>query len=208
MVENGTAKNLKNADYRIAGKTGTAQILENGRYEKRYITSFVGYFPAHAPKYSAIVLIKNPRGIYQYGNNVAGPVFKDIADNIYSRDINLHFAMEKKVATELGVFPTIRAGKQEDLTMLSNTLGISNHSVTDEEWIRATKNGNALVWKKNAVTNGLVPDVTGMTFRDAIYLLEKSGLRVSYDGIGRVAQQSLSPGSRFSKGSRIYLKLS
>ncbi|MDZ7650546.1 MAG: penicillin-binding transpeptidase domain-containing protein [Cytophagales bacterium] len=72
VVENGTAKNLKNAHYRIAGKTGTAQILENGRYEKRYITSFVGYFPAHAPKYSAIVLIKNPRGFYQYGNNVAG----------------------------------------------------------------------------------------------------------------------------------------
>jgi cell division protein FtsI (penicillin-binding protein 3) len=80
----------KNSNYRIAGKTGTAQILENGRYEKRYITSFVGYFPAHDPKYSAIVLIKNPRGFYQYGNNVAGPVFKDIADNIYARDINLH----------------------------------------------------------------------------------------------------------------------
>lgn len=208
VVDNGTAKNLKNADYRIAGKTGTAQILTNGRYEKRYITSFVGYFPAHAPKYSAIVLIKNPKGIFQYGNNVAGPVFKDIADNIYARDINLHNAMEKKRKIEPGVFPVIRGGHQEDLTMLSNQLGISNHSVTEEEWIKATKNGNAIVWKKNPVVKDLVPDVTGMSFRDAIYLLEKSGLRVSYDGIGRVSQQSLSPGTRFSKGSRIYLKLS
>ena len=208
VVENGTAKNLKNAHYRIAGKTGTAQILENGRYEKKYITSFAGYFPAHAPKYTAIVLIKNPKGIYQYGNNVAGPVFKDIADNIYSRDINLHFAMEKKKTTEPGVFPTIRAGYQEDLTMLTNELGISNHSATEEEWIRAAKNGNAIVWKKNAVVKDLVPDVTGMTFRDAIYLLEKSGLRVSYEGIGRVTEQSLAPGTRFSKGSRIYLRLS
>ena len=207
VVDNGTAKNLKNAHYRIAGKTGTAQILENGRYEKRYITSFVGYFPAHAPKYSAIVLIKNPRGYYQYGNNVAGPVFKDIADNIYSRDINLHTAMDKKKTMEPGVFPTIRAGKQDELTMLSNELGVSNHSTTEEEWIKAAKNGSAVVWKKNAIVKDHVPDVTGMSFRDAIYLLEKSGLRVSFEGRGRVTEQSLSPGTRISKGSRIYLRL-
>lgn len=207
VVENGTAKNLKHADYRIAGKTGTAQILENGRYEKRYITSFVGYFPAHAPKYTAIVLVKNPRGIFQYGNNVAGPVFKDIADNIYSRDINLHFAMEKKATTEPGVLPVIRAGKQDELTMLTNELGVSSHSDTEEEWIKSAKNGNSVVWKKNSVIKDQVPDVTGMTFRDAIYLLEKTGLRVGYEGKGRVASQSLSPGTRISKGSRIYLRL-
>ena len=90
VVENGTAKNIKGTHYRIAGKTGTAKILENGRYTTKYITSFVGYFPAHEPKYSAIVLIKNPRGWYQYGSSVAAPVFKEIADNIYARDINLH----------------------------------------------------------------------------------------------------------------------
>lgn len=207
VVENGTAKNLKHADYRIAGKTGTAQILENGRYEKRYITSFVGYFPAHAPKYTAIVLVKNPRGVFQYGNNVAGPVFKDIADNIYSRDINLHFAMAKKPTTEPGVLPVIRAGKQDELTMLTNELGVSSHSVTEEEWIKSVKNGNSVVWKKNTVIRDHVPDVTGMTFRDAIYLLEKTGLRVGYEGKGRVASQSISPGTKISKGSRIYLRL-
>lgn len=207
VVESGTAMNLKNAHYRIAGKTGTAQILQNGRYEKRYITSFVGYFPAHAPKYSAIVLIKNPRGFYQYGNNVAGPVFKDIADNIYSRDINLHLAMEKKQSLEPGVFPIIRAGKQDELTMLSNELGVSNHSATEEEWIKAAKNGSSVVWKKNAVVKDHVPDVLGMTFRDAVYLLEKSGLRVSFEGKGRVTNQSLPPGTRISKGSIINLRL-
>ncbi len=208
VVDRGTAKNLKNSYYRIAGKTGTAVILKDGRYEKKYITSFVGYFPAHAPKYSAIVLIKNPKGIHQYGNSVAGPVFKDIADNIYSRDINLHLAMEKKKILEPGVFPVIRAGKQDELTMLSNELGISNHAATEEEWIKAAKDGSAVVWKKNAVVRDHVPDVTGMTFRDAIFLLEKSGLRVSYEGKGRVAGQSLIPGTRISKGSKIYLRLS
>lgn len=208
VVDRGTAKNLKNSYYRIAGKTGTAVILKDGRYEKKYITSFVGYFPAHAPKYSAIVLIKNPKGIHQYGNSVAGPVFKDIADNIYSRDINLHLAMEKRKTLEPGVFPVIRAGKQDELTMLSNELGISNHAATEEEWIKAAKDGSAVVWKRNAVVRDHVPDVMGMTFRDAIFLLEKSGLRVSYEGKGRVAGQSLSPGTRISKGSKIYLRLS
>ena len=208
VVENGTAKNLKSADYRIAGKTGTAQILENGHYTKKYITSFVGYFPAHAPKYTVLVTIKNPRGILQYGNSVAGPVFKQIADNIYSRDIQLHLAMEKKKVLEPGVFPIIRSGKQDELTMLSNELGVSNHSVTEEDWIKTAKNGNAVVWRKNAMERDHVPDVKGMTFRDALYVLEKSGLRVVYQGKGRVAEQSISPGTRISKGGRIYLRLS
>jgi cell division protein FtsI (penicillin-binding protein 3) len=208
VVENGTAKNLKNSYYRIAGKTGTAVILKDGHYEKKYITSFVGYFPAHAPKYSAIVLIKNPKGIYQYGNSVAGPVFKDIADNIYARDLNLHMAMEKKKITEPGVVPVIRAGNHEEVAMLCNELGVSNHSATDEEWIRASKDESSVVLKKNSIVKDLVPNVTGMTFRDAIYLLEKSGLRVYYGGKGRVAEQSLSPGTKISKGGRIYLKLS
>ncbi len=208
VVDHGTADNLKNSYYRIAGKTGTAMILKDGHYEKKYITSFVGYFPAHDPKYSAIVLIKNPRGIFQYGNSVAGPVFKEIADNIYSRDLQLHVAMEKKAILPEGVFPTIRAGKQDELTMLCNELGVSNHSSTEEEWIRAVKTGNAVTWRKNAVEKDHVPDVQGMTLRDAIYLLEKTGLRVVHEGKGRVSEQSLSPGTRISRGSRIYIRLS
>lgn len=208
VVENGTAKNLKDAHYRIAGKTGTAQILEDGRYTKKYITSFVGYFPAHAPKYSAIVVVKNPKGWQQYGNNVAGPVFKEIADNIYARDIELHAPMEKKTVLEAGVLPVIRGGRQEELTMLANELGVSTHSVTEEEWVKASRNGSSVTWKKNEVLKDRVPDVTGLTFRDALYLCEKSGLRVVYQGRGRVAEQSLAPGTRFGRGARIYLKLS
>ncbi|MFN7747468.1 MAG: penicillin-binding protein [Cyclobacteriaceae bacterium] len=208
VVENGTAKNLKDAHYRIAGKTGTAQILEDGRYTKKYITSFVGYFPAHAPKYSAIVVVKNPKGWQQYGNNVAGPVFKEIADNIYARDIELHAPMEKKTVLEAGVLPVIRGGRQEELTMLANELGVSTHSATEEEWVKASRNGSSVTWKKNEVLKDRVPDVTGLTFRDALYLCEKSGLRVVYQGRGRVAEQSLAPGTRFGRGAKIYLKLS
>jgi cell division protein FtsI (penicillin-binding protein 3) len=207
VVENGTAKNLKGAHYRIAGKTGTSQILENGHYTKRYITSFAGYFPAHAPKYTVMVLVKNPKGVYQYGNSVAGPIFKEIADNIYARDLSLHLAMQKKQVLEQGVFPVIRAGKQEELTMLTNELGISAHSATEDEWVKAAKNGNAITWRRNDVVRDHVPDVVGMTFRDAIYVLERSGLRVVHEGKGRVSEQSLPAGARFSKGSRIYIRL-
>ncbi|MBX2963949.1 MAG: transpeptidase family protein [Cyclobacteriaceae bacterium] len=206
VVEDGTAKGIRGTHYRIAGKTGTAQILENGKYTKKYITSFVGYFPAHAPKYSAIVLIKNPRGWHQYGSNVAAPVFKEIADNIYARDINLHLAMEKKYV-EPGVFPVIRAGNQEELTMLCNVLGISNHSSSEEDWVRSSVIGNSINWKKNTIGQGIVPDVQGMTFRDAIYLLEQSGLKVVHEGKGRVKRQSITAGTKVLKGDRIYIEL-
>ena len=177
VVENGTAMNIKGTHYRIAGKTGTAKILENGRYTTKYITSFVGYFPAHEPKYSAIVLIKNPRGWYQYGSSVAAPVFKEIADNIYARDINLHRPMDVKKFSVANTLPVIRAGNQDELTRLCNELGISNHSLTEEEWVRSSGTGGGSVkWKKSINGRDIVPDVTGMTFRDAIYLLENSGL--------------------------------
>jgi cell division protein FtsI (penicillin-binding protein 3) len=208
VVENGTAKNIKGTHYRIAGKTGTAQILENGRYTRKYITSFVGYFPAHEPKYSAIVLIKNPRGWYQYGSSVAAPVFKEVADNIYARDINLHLPMDAKKFGTQPTLPVIRAGNQHELTMVCNELGISNHSQTEEEWVKSSSHGGGGVkWKKAITGKDLVPDVTGMTFRDALYLLENSGLRVSYEGKGRVIKQSLSPGRRAQRGGTIFIRL-
>ncbi len=206
VVENGTAKNIRGTHYRIAGKTGTAQILENGRYTKKYITSFVGYFPAHNPRYSAIVLIKNPRGWYQYGSNVAAPVFKEIADNIYARDISLHEPMPE-VTVNSDILPVIRAGYREELAMLCEELGIQTRSLTDDQWVRSSRNGNEVNWKTNVGGKNIVPNVSGMTFRDAIYLLESAGLRVSYEGHGRVKAQSLRAGERISKGDRIFIRL-
>lgn len=207
VVENGTAKNIKGTHYRIAGKTGTAQILENGRYTKKYLTSFVGYFPAHQPKYSAIVLIKNPRGWHQYGSSVAAPVFKEIADNIYARDIALHEPMDKRKFLRDDVLPVIKAGQQQELSLICNELGISNHAETEEDWVRASKTGSSVNWKKSINGKDVVPDVTGMSFRDAIFLLEQTGLKVFYEGKGRVVKQSLNPGGRVSKGDRIFIRL-
>ena len=207
VVEKGTAQNIKGAHYKIAGKTGTAQILENGRYTRKYITSFVGYFPADAPKYSAIVMIKNPRGWRQYGSSVAAPVFKEIADNIYARDINLHEPMKHGPVVEDQVLPVIKAGNQEELLLLCDELGIPNETKTEEDWVKIVRDGKTISWKKAISGQDMVPDVKGMTFRDAIYLLESAGLRVFYEGRGKVQRQSLQPGSRIRKGDGIYLRL-
>ncbi|WP_246206040.1 penicillin-binding protein, partial [Fulvivirga aurantia] len=208
VVERGTAKNINNAHYKIAGKTGTAQILENGRYTRKYTTSFAGYFPADNPKYSAVVLIQNPKGWRQYGSNVAAPVFKEIADNIYSRDIDMHDAMPKEFIAESGVFPVIRSGNSKDLKLLCNELGISNHSATESDWVRTQVYGNAVKWVENKTTQNTVPDVTGMTLRDALFVLEQTGLDVVVEGSGRVTEQSLPVGKRVVKGIDIKIKLS
>jgi cell division protein FtsI (penicillin-binding protein 3) len=154
------------------------------------------------------VLIKNPKGWQQYGNNVAGPVFKEIADNIYSRDINLHMAMEKKKVLDYGVFPVIQAGMQDELTMLCNELGVSNHTKTEDDWIRAVRNGNSVLWSNNTPAKDQVPNVKGMTFRDALFLLETAGLQVDFEGKGRVVEQSILPGTKVSKGRKIHIRLS
>ncbi|MDH5474081.1 MAG: transpeptidase family protein [Cyclobacteriaceae bacterium] len=208
VVERGTAVNIKNKHYSIAGKTGTSQILENGRYTRKYITSFAGYFPADNPKYSAIVLIKNPKGWRQYGSNVAAPVFKEVADNIYARDIQMHDAISRDVEPQYGFFPVVQAGNRHDLTLICNELGVSNHSSVEDNWVRAGIKANSLQWKATYDQENFVPNVLGMTLRDALFLLEKHGLQVKYEGFGRVKNQSLSVGKKINKGERIVIELS
>jgi len=84
--KNGTAKNIKSNNIKIAGKTGTAQV-GYGTDKVDYISSFVGYFPAENPKYSCIVVINKPnKDKGYYGSDVAAPVFKRIAEKISSRN--------------------------------------------------------------------------------------------------------------------------
>ncbi|UII23236.1 penicillin-binding protein [Fulvivirga ligni] len=209
VVERGTAENINNSYYKIAGKTGTAQILDKGKYTKRYLTSFAGYFPADEPRYSAIVLIKNPQGYKQYGSSVAAPVFKEIADNIYSRDIDMHKPMPKEYIAEEDVFPVIKSGNYEELSLVCNELGIKNlRGNSVEDWVTTAAQGDSILWKDNSVSTKFVPNVKGMTLRDALYLLESCGLRVNIKGKGRVSKQSQYPGSKVLRGSTVTIELS
>jgi cell division protein FtsI (penicillin-binding protein 3) len=210
VVERGTASNINNANYKVAGKTGTAQSLKNGRYVRQYYTSFAGYFPADNPKYSAIVVMDNPKGYRQYGSDVAAPVFKEIADKIYALDLKMHdkYALEEQ--PEMGIFPVVQAGKKDELSLMLNFLGISNHSEVDEaEWVRADIDKNSIEWKLNEAEGNVVPNVQGMTLRDALYLLENKGLQVVIKGDGgRVTTQSQLPGTKALKGSTIKIEVS
>jgi len=91
VVESGTAENLSNTHYKIAGKTGTAKVASGteGYEDSPYQASFAGYFPADNPKYSCIVVVNAPSEEIYYGNVVAGPIFRDITDRIYVREYEL-----------------------------------------------------------------------------------------------------------------------
>ncbi len=207
VVQNGTAKNINNKHYKIAGKTGTAQLLKNGRHSKKYMTSFVGYFPADEPLFSCIVVIENPKGFRQYGSNVAAPVFKEVADKVYASNIDMHKPLADDFRREIGVFPVIQSGLQSELKMICNELGISNHSESEELWVKTKRSSNSVLWKDKKFTQALIPDVTGMTLRDAIYVMENKGLKVTTEGKGRVKKQSQIPGTKIVKGEEIKLIL-
>lgn len=208
VVQEGTAKNIKDSHYPIAGKTGTARkVKKGGGYERKYYTSFAGYFPADRPQYSCIVVIDNPKGYQQYGSDVAAPVFKEIADKIYSKNLSMHAAMKPSNVVLQGHFPVVQSGLQKDLQLICNELGISNHTQEPAEWVVAQRNYNSIKWQKKEMRSDQVPNVQGMMLRDALYLLENNGLKVKYNGIGRVVKQSIVPGKAIAKGDKIVLAL-
>ncbi|MEP3388556.1 MAG: penicillin-binding protein, partial [Reichenbachiella sp.] len=206
VVERGTAQNISDSYYQIAGKTGTAKHNKNGRYINKYYTSFAGYFPADKPKYSCIVVIDNPKKYRIYGSDVSAPVFKEIADKIYALDMELNDPFEGQEVVQ-GIFPVIRAGEHEDLSLICNTIGISNHLKEESDWVKARINNNSIDWSKLDTKESVVPDVRGMTLRDALYLLENKNLKVTYSGNGRVTQQSVVPGSNTNSANEINLTL-
>jgi len=206
VVERGTASNINDSPFKIAGKTGTAQVIRNGRYTHKYYTSFVGYFPADKPMYSCIVVINEPKGVFQYGSSVAAPVFKEIADMIYAQNIEVHDPYQFAKA-EKGIFPVIKVGNKEELEKICDRLSIQYKNSTEEEWVRTQIKDNAVLWTTNGIAPGVVPNVLGMTLRDAIFILENQGLTVEYHGNGRVQEQSQLPGKKVQNGAKILLTL-
>jgi cell division protein FtsI (penicillin-binding protein 3) len=213
VVENGTATNLKNTYFKTAGKTGTAQIADDNRGYKQgkisYQASFAGYFPADNPLYSCIVIVYSPSNSVYYGNVVAGPIFQEISDKIYSTRLDLHKDLHKmpKLATT-GV-PEPKAGYKKEIKTVFGTMGYTPKIVNEEtDWVGYYKEDTLLTIVSRPVNSGVIPNVTGMGLKDAIYLLENSGLRVRAVGRGSVSRQSLSPGQRVKKGDLIIIELS
>jgi len=218
VVKKGTARiPFLNSAYTVAGKTGTAQIAKGGRYNKRnYNASFVGYFPADEPAYSCIVVVNNPAGGTIYGSSVAAPVFRELADKIYATNLSLRDESESQndtltheEANLLVSVPYIRAARYSDIEVIKDYFDFDTDTASREaDWVSVTGTGNQVKTQPRRFIENLVPDVMGMTARDAIYMLEKYGLRVKIEGCGKVKKQSIQPGSRVAKGGEITLKLS
>jgi len=144
VVEKGTGKSLYSKDFSMAGKTGTAQANygTNGGNDKHYISSFVGYFPAENPKYSCIVVVHKPdaRNKGYYGADVAGPVFKRIAQKIFTdapstneiKNLNKKIAVQEKnyrdsdpkAQTVKNTIPNLKGMPGMDAVALLGNLGV------------------------------------------------------------------------------------
>lgn len=212
VVENGTAKNLKNANYKIAGKTGTAQIAKSKHGYRTasgisYQASFAGYFPADNPKYSCIVVVNSPKNGIYYGNVVAGNVFKEIADKVYATSFDMHPRL--KPVKEMVDIPFSKTGLRKDLDYVFNKLDIEvADNDVESEWISTEKKDNRIEYSKRTVIESLVPNVVEMGLKDAIYLLENVGLKVQVRGRGKVVRQSIQPGAKARTGNTIVLEMS
>ena len=173
VVVHGTGKKLYAENFSMAGKTGTARTeywKSDWETNRRYISSFTGYFPAENPKYSCIVVIHKPKAqTGYYGADVSGPVFKDIAQKIY---------LSKSVINNI------------------------EHETPNFKSVENDYNAYFNLANKEIDT---IPNVKGMAGMDAISILENLGLKVSYLGKGKVAEQSLNAGGKIIKGSTIIL---
>ncbi|MDA0313690.1 MAG: penicillin-binding protein [Bacteroidetes bacterium] len=209
VVEYGTARNIKNPNYKVAGKTGTAQKYINGKYQEIYYTSFVGYFPADRPKYSMIVVIDNPKGPATFGGDVSAPVFKAIADKIFATDLDLNVVNSSKILPKVpsAKFPYVATGKGEELQSIFDYLKLPLKFPSQEDWVAASTSTGQIQLQLVETEKAVVPNVAGMSLRDALYLLENKGLKVNFNGKGRVLIQSISPGTRLTPNTTIDLVL-
>ncbi len=212
--EHGTAhKILFDSLYKIAGKTGTAvTALDNKGYNKGakiYQASFIGYFPADAPKYTMAVVIQNSReSKLIYGADVSGTVFKEISDKLYVRYLT---SPSYNMAVVKDTLPSSAVGIKNDIRFV---LGFMHIPFSDSAFSGAWRNvqlaHNAAIMNatpaNNAGTNA-IPDVTGMGLKDAVYLLENKGLKIAVQGKGKVISQSMPAGTGFTKGNKITLYL-
>ena len=209
---NGTAKKLfVNSLYKVAGKTGTAKVANGnkGYGEGIFQSSFAGYFPADNPQYTIVVIIKNkPHAANFYGASVAGPVFKEIADRLYSTyiqnklDIAPVFAVKDSSLFNYSISKT-------SLQTIAKQLSIAyqDSSIASNNWIQLEGKGKNLKAATQVFSDTTMPNMTGMKLQDALWLCEKKGLLVKCVGKGKVVKQSIAQGETIIKGQQIQIDL-
>jgi cell division protein FtsI (penicillin-binding protein 3) len=205
---NGTGKSLASPFYRIAGKTGTAQVADGNRgyrAKRQYQSSFCGYFPADKPKYSLIVTINDPKGIY-YAALVAGPPFREIADRIFASDMQMYNEVSDRLVGNT-VSPQAKAGQSKDVRKVYQAFGIKTLYAAKSDYFNSIDTSNGIVYQEYSDVKGYMPNVTGMGLKDALYLVGNAGLKVQVKGSGKVYSQSILAGSKIGKGLSVQLEL-
>jgi cell division protein FtsI (penicillin-binding protein 3) len=211
VCTSGTATALfKNAAYKVAGKTGTALVADGNRgyADKIYQSSFAGYFPADNPQYTCVVIIKNKaHAPVYYGAAVAGPVFKEIADRLYStyiRQTNTASLQKKKDSSAFNF-----AGNKRDIAFINAKLRLPFIDSTTrlDEWTEMNGKDAIVTLNRKAIEKNTMPQLKGMGLKDVVYLCENMGLKVNARGKGKVAEQSIPPGQMVVKGQLINVAL-
>jgi len=206
----GTGKALASgAAYKIAGKTGTTKLLQNGKYEGGYNASFIGYFPAADPAYSCVVVVSNPRTNGYYGGVVAGPVFREVADKVYAASTNIHRPINTGTPADslIAQTPVVPFGKKDEVETIYRTLKMPFVTEAQGIWVTCKREGKNYMGTDASPANDKVINVTGMGLKDAVFLLESQGLHVLISGNGKVKEQSIPAGAPVIKGSIITLSL-
>ena len=178
----------------------------------RYLLSFCGYFPADNPRYSCIVCIQKS-GLPASGGGMSGVVFHQISEGIMAKDLKLKVS---DACDSLSIFlPDVKNGNLAAADYVLNHLGVNtldgwggSYATGNPIWGTASLTTQAVKLKKDETTGqDVVPDVAGMGARDAVFLLEKKGIRVKLEGRGKVVSQSLPAGRKYNGSELCLLKL-
>jgi cell division protein FtsI/penicillin-binding protein 2 len=181
VVEKGTARAAQIPGYTIAGKTGTAAKLVDGRYSKQeYNASFVGFVPSRNPAFAIIVVTDSPRAGTYYGGSVSAPIFKRIAEAALRH---------QGVPTSIDPPPAVLVARPD-------ATPADGHAVPQLQPVA-----------QNPAAADLVPDVTGLSARDATRTLAQFGLSARLSGDGLVVAQAPAAGSPIQPGSECRLVL-
>ena len=217
VVSQGLGKKAGSPSFKVAGKTGTAQMSKGAAGYKsgttNYLLSFAGFFPADAPRYSCIVCIQKS-GLPASGGGMSGDLFHNIAEGIMAQDLKLDVKDAKDSASIL--VPTVKSGNILAADYVLSKLGIKTQAnwsgpvdIGTPIWGKAERNGNGCIslTSKKGLGKEYMPDVIGMGARDAVYLIESKGVKCQLTGRGTVVKQSLEPGHFIKKGETCLLTL-
>jgi len=222
VVVRGTAIPARVEGLRIAGKTGTSKRVVNGKYESgSYTASFVGFFPVENPHIVCLVMLENPRGGVYYGGLASAPIFKGIAEKIFTMAGRFRADPVRSFAHPLrSAVPDVENLRTEDALAMLRTIGFEP-DIEGEGAIVAAQSpapgvvlgrGSTVVLKTRdglaRVSGGfaLVPDTRGLTIRRALNSLATQRLDAVVIGSGTVVSQSPPPGQRLRQGGSVTLR--